>query len=127
MGFYLDKREIKKEVKKLESYYPVLKEIPEKIYCDYQNSWFGFSCTLKINDNYKLIISNISKSYFEKKSSLLKRIFRKNILNVDWDLISHLRERIFCLLQERDRIISIRQENKKKNKFFKLGEKQDDK
>jgi hypothetical protein len=121
MGFYLDKREISQEIENLEGYYPVLKKLPKKIYCEYQNSWFGFSCILKINDNYKLIISNISESYFEKKSSLLKRIFRKNILTVDWDLISHLRERIFCLLQERDRIILTRQENKKKKKFFKLG------
>lgn len=121
MGFYLDKGEIEQEVKNLEGYYPVLKNLPEKIYCEYQNSWFGFSCTLKINDNYKLIISNIRESYFEKKSSLLKRIFRKNILTLDWDFISHLRERIFCLLQERDRVISIRQENKKKNEFFKVG------
>lgn len=118
MGFYLDKREISQEIENLEGYYPVLKKLPEKIYCEYKNSWFGFSCTLKINDNYKLIISNITESYFEKKSSLLKRIFRKNILIIDWDFISHLREQIFCVLQARDRIISIRQDKKKKKKFF---------
>lgn len=118
MGFYLDKKEIRQEIDNLECYYPVLTELPEKIYCEYKNRWFGFSCTLKINDNYKLIISNISESYFEKKSSLLKRIFRKNILNIDWDLITCLRERIFILLQERDRIISIEQDKRKKGIFF---------
>ena len=118
MGFYLDKGEISQEIENLEGYYPILKELPEKIYCEYDNNWFGFSCSLKINDNYKLIISNIGESYFEKKSSLLKRIFRKNILTLDWDFISHLRERIFILLQERDRIISLEQEKRKERNFF---------